>query len=73
MSEYRESIMVNIIKNLFTSESPRERGRKYAESELREGTPAEVLSSFADNPFDFNDFDRGVLDAIRAIHRENQS
>lgn len=41
-----------------------QRGFDYATGELRKGTPEEVLDSQI-SAFDFNDFDRGMLDAMR--------
>lgn len=42
-----------------------DRGVKYAKSELEKGRDIDELRHEADNPFDFNDFDRGILHVCR--------
>ena len=43
----------------------KERGYNYADKELKKGTDINLLYEKADNQFDFNDFDRGILDRLR--------
>ena len=59
------------IKSFFfiTPVTDRERGRDYAKRKMASGRPPSELLQEADNPFDFNDFDRGVIDAVREHNR----
>ena len=47
------------------SESLRSRGARYASEQLAAGRACSELELEADNPFDFNDFDRGMIDVLR--------
>lgn len=49
------------------SQSEYERGRTYALQRLADGVAPERL--VVSGPLDFNDFDRGVLDAVREMQR----
>lgn len=47
-----------------------ERGVAYARAELSKGVSADVLNLQADNPFDRDDFDRGIEFATREPFRQ---
>ena len=54
-----------ILAKLFKFKSPRECGREFAFEYLQNGGTYEQLIYLANNPFDFNDFDQGILDVVR--------
>lgn len=45
-------------------------GYNYADAELKKGTDKETLYRQADNAFDFDDFDRGILQMLRESKEE---
>ena len=45
-------------------------GYNYADKELKKGTDKETLYRQADNAFDFDDFDRGILQRLREAKGE---
>lgn len=50
------------------------RGWNWAYSEFKKGTPLNEIEEKADNAFDFNEFDRGALEAVRDIQNtENKT
>lgn len=50
-----------------TTNTDRERGVEYAKERLAGGCSQEELLIEAENPFDFNDFDRGILDHLDTL------
>ena len=59
--------MINWLKKLFGYKSLRERGKEYAIRQLQKGVSPKALRRLADDPFNFNDFDRGILDVVRTM------
>lgn len=47
-------------------------GYEYADSQLRLGVTVEELEKQADNPFDFDDFDRGMIGRLKAREVDNE-
>ena len=63
--------MISWLKKLFEHKSLRERGKEYALRRLQKGVSPEALRRLADDPFNFNDFDRGILDVVRTMPEED--
>ena len=59
-------MILNWIKEIFCASSLRERGQDYAHRYLQNGGSYEGLAVLADDPFDFSDFERGILDVLKA-------
>ena len=59
-------MLLNWIKEIFFVSSLRKRGQDFAHHYLQNNGSYEELAALADNPFDFSDFDRGILDVLYA-------
>lgn len=57
--------MFNWIKKLFVVKTRREYGQAFAYRYLQKGYSYEELEALANGAFDFDDFDRGILDVVR--------
>lgn len=56
------------------SSDPYVRGWTWAYSEFKKGTPLNEIEEKADNAFDFNEFDRGAMEAVRDMQNmENKT
>ncbi|APU02082.1 hypothetical protein [Aeromonas phage Riv-10] len=49
------------------------RGYKWANKAHQDGDTLQDIEDKADNSFDFNDFDRGALDAVHDLRKENKT
>lgn len=60
-------MLLTALKTFFSRPRPTlfEQGRAYALSSLRAGVSPETLEAQADNPFDRNEFDDGIVAALR--------